>query len=151
MIDMSFLPSKMLYRIKVQTNSCWKWVGGNSGDKGYGRVRFQGKTQAVHRVVWALKYDAELPDSVQVQHGCNNAWCCNPDHLVIGTASENALYRAKSGNYNNKFGVVGVTETKSFYYARGTKEGKRIILYRGPSLEEAIRARKVWEATCLSK
>ena len=57
---------------------CWVWQGATSN--GYGRVRFDGKTRLVHRVVWALVV-GPFPNDKEPDHLCRVRACVNPWHL----------------------------------------------------------------------
>lgn len=65
---------------------CWLWTGSTRG-KGYGGFRYQGKMYIASRIAYALfKGD---PNGLVVCHHCNNPSCVNPDHLYLGTYSDN--------------------------------------------------------------
>lgn len=58
--------------------SCWVWTAARRS--GYGIVRFDGRIQVVHRIVYAL-LRGEIPEDLVLDHICRNRACCNPDHL----------------------------------------------------------------------
>lgn len=73
--------------------TCWQWLGSKSS-KGYG---VYGKPrQRAHRMVWELYYD-KIPGGLMVLHKCDNPLCCNPKHLFLGTAGDNARDMAAKG------------------------------------------------------
>jgi hypothetical protein len=67
---------------------CWIWQGATSN--GYGRVRFDGKTRLVHRVVWVLTV-GPFPKGREPDHLCRVRACCRPDHLDPVTQRINLL------------------------------------------------------------
>jgi len=73
--------------IKESINECWDWTGAKSPN-GYGNVRINGLYQKAHRIAWSLA-NFDIPRGYQVMHLCDNPSCCNPNHLVIGTAVNN--------------------------------------------------------------
>lgn len=56
--------------------------------EGYGQMWWQGKSHAVHRVVWELVHGN--PGSLDVLHTCDTKPCCEPTHLFLGTDLDNA-------------------------------------------------------------
>jgi hypothetical protein len=81
--------------IKDATTGCWIWQGSKHGS-GYGLARFNHKLQRVHRIVWQLEYGA-IPAGFHICHRCDTPACCNPEHLFLGTAADNAHDRDRKG------------------------------------------------------
>jgi len=75
---------------------CWKWTAAKS-IRGYGAISFgRNNTKKAHRVSY-MYYKGDIPKGGVVRHTCNNTWCVNPKHLVLGTQKDNGLDRKKSG------------------------------------------------------
>jgi hypothetical protein len=80
-------------KISFEENGCWIWTGAKMVD-GYGCIRYKGKTQLMHRLLyaWLIK---PIPvghnPQYQLDHLCNNRLCCNPQHLQITTQRVNVL------------------------------------------------------------
>ena len=72
-----------------KTDSCWIWLGGKTTN-GYGTVRYKGKTNYIHRLVYTL-VKGPIPIGLQIDHLCRVRLCCNPDHLEAVTQRENLL------------------------------------------------------------
>lgn len=68
--------------------ACWPWTGGRTA-RGYGRFRMGGKSVAAHRFALVLSH-GQIPPGLSVCHSCDNPPCCNPTHLWVGTAADNA-------------------------------------------------------------
>jgi len=68
-------------------SDCWEWTGKKSV-KGYGQVWMGDAYTGAHRRAWALCYGT-IPHGVLVCHRCDNPPCCNPDHLFLGTPTDN--------------------------------------------------------------
>src|SRR4051812_43093552 len=59
---------------------------------GYVRVKIAGKLVALHRLNFERRYGS-IPSDKVVDHACGQRDCCNPDHLRLATAAENARNR----------------------------------------------------------
>jgi len=78
--------------VDVRTlEECWNWAGATDKD-GYGRIGFKRDGKKVMFRSNRLAYFIQNPcDDIQliIRHTCNNSKCCNPNHLIIGTLSDN--------------------------------------------------------------
>jgi hypothetical protein len=63
--------------------------------QGYGRVRFFARDDLAHRI--AFRVAKGEPGALSVLHRCDNPPCCNPDHLFLGTAKDNAADMVAKG------------------------------------------------------
>jgi hypothetical protein len=79
-------------------NGCWEWRG-RLNNSGYGFVYFDGKSQAAHRVAYALTR-GPIAEGFELDHRCRNRACCNPDHLEPVTREEN-MRRVRSASLSD--------------------------------------------------
>ena len=85
---MILLPDRILDKIVFcPVTGCWLWEGWDSGN-GYGKVRWEGRCEMAHRVVYRL-LKAEIPENHVLDHLCRMRLCVNPDHLEPVSVGEN--------------------------------------------------------------
>jgi hypothetical protein len=70
-----------------KSEGCWEWTAARY-HRGHGATKFAGKHDRAHRVAWML-LRGPIPPGMCVLHKCDNPPCCNPDHLYIGTKTDN--------------------------------------------------------------
>lgn len=73
---------------------CWLWLGGTQ-KAGYGFFKYAGEVTA-HRSAWRL-YRGDIPYGLHVLHRCDVRQCVNPEHLFLGTQSDNMKDMAAKG------------------------------------------------------
>lgn len=90
------LVERFASKVKVgSSNQCWPWQAFTNAS-GYGMIR-NGQVMALsHRVAWVLRY-GKIPDGKHVLHHCDNPRCCNPQHLYIGTNTDNIRDKVMRG------------------------------------------------------
>lgn len=89
----------VLQRIVINPETgCHIWPGEKTHN-GYGRVKFDGRNQVVHRVVWEQS-KGPVPPGLQIDHICCVKACCNIAHLRVVTAKENSKARNYRRNEN---------------------------------------------------
>jgi hypothetical protein len=74
-----------------QETGCWEWNRGKTS-RGYGAFSCGKQTplRSSHRLAWEI-FNGPIPAGLFVCHKCDNPPCCNPDHLFLGTNSDNIL------------------------------------------------------------
>jgi hypothetical protein len=81
-----------------KSEGCWLWTGGTN-DKGYGKYHpAHGGSIYAHRFVYEL-LKGKIPAGMQVMHSCDNPRCVRPDHLRVGTPSENMQDSVAKGRH----------------------------------------------------
>jgi hypothetical protein len=86
---------KPYYEKKViKSDGCWGWKSCTTGTTGRGKVHFKRKVIEAHRASWMIHF-GEIPEDKIICHTCDNPVCSNPNHLFLGTYSENAIDMVK--------------------------------------------------------
>lgn len=76
-------------------DDCWIWRGARL-PRGYGHITWRMKTESAHRVAWRIAF-GDIPGDLHVLHRCDNPSCVNPNHLWLGTASDNIKDGVRKG------------------------------------------------------
>lgn len=74
---------------EVPSTGCTDWVGGDSGNSGYGKATFKGRKEQAHRVSFHLK-NGRWPEE-ELDHECGRRSCVRlgPGHVVEVTKADN--------------------------------------------------------------
>jgi hypothetical protein len=91
-----------------KTKDCWLWKGSKL-QSGQGQFSTNQGTVLAHRFSYELAH-GKIPNKLRVLHKCDNPLCVRPDHLFLGTDSDNmqdALYKERLArqtpcDYNGK-------------------------------------------------
>lgn len=90
--DMKSVEGRFHSRIQKNANGCWIWVGALVGGPRhfYGGIRIGGKTVRANRLSYEM-HVGPIPAGMFVCHKCDVSKCVNPEHLFVGTHSENMI------------------------------------------------------------
>lgn len=142
---------QLLARHERDANDCWLWTGSRL-PKGYGRISPRGgpKSMQAHRRSYEVFVGA-IPAGLMACHRCDTPACINPNHLFLGTASENNADRDAKGRQvpgtargeanNSKLTEAAVLSIRSSREPQ-TDLAKRFCVH--PSTISQIKSRKRW-------
>jgi hypothetical protein len=93
--------------IPEPNSGCWLWLGSVQGEDGKQprpRMWDGEKSDYAYRVSWKIHH-GPVPDGMEICHSCDVTVCVNPDHLFVGTRSDNMVDCAAKGRTNKPKGV----------------------------------------------
>lgn len=100
LLALEHFKAKLRAHVRVTDSGCWEWT--RSGDGRYGHFYMLGAKFKTH-VAAAILWRGILLRTRVLRHQCDNAACCNPDHLKPGTQKQNRQEAAERGR------AVGLT------------------------------------------
>ena len=89
-------------KITILPNGCHISDRYHSRVDGYPKVIINDRQYRLSRIVLIANHDVDYYNkSIESRHTCNYPPCINPEHIIPGSASDNALDAVKAGtNYN---------------------------------------------------
>lgn len=75
-------------------NGCWEWKAAKI-NTGYGLMRVGNIAKLAHRLSYERRHGSA--DGLFVCHRCDNPGCVNPDHLFVGTQTDNMRDMSRKG------------------------------------------------------
>lgn len=121
---------------------CMLWLGSNNGNYG---LFFHNRKSAtpIHRRVKELELGRELEQDELALHKCDNRLCCRPDHIFVGTHSDNVSDMWKK---NRHIRLVGELNTQSKLTSQQVSQ-VAMLRKSGVSSREIASRFSVWPST----
>lgn len=125
-------------------NGCWLWIGYKKNN-GYGEISYKGKHISIHRLSAHLFLGLNLSNyksNSNHKEICPNRNCWNPEHLYVGTASDNNHDTGKFGNHKRVNGFTYKTTCSKGHSFTG-KNSRQRICYICKNESQRLRRMKV--------
>lgn len=88
-------PEERFWKHVEKSDDCWNWTASLSN--GYGQFSKGNKQITLsHRFSYEI-HIGKIPDGMFICHKCDNPRCVRPDHLFLGTSSDNMKDMASKG------------------------------------------------------
>jgi HNH endonuclease len=84
--------------VRDPDTGCLIWTGSHKGMHKNGR--YGTIAVSTHRLAWELA-NGPIPEGMHVLHRCDTPACCNPDHLFLGTQTDNMADKTRKGRARN--------------------------------------------------
>ena len=136
---MEELKAKLDGRSIRSEGGCLEWQGCRNKN-GYGKIIVKGVYWYTHRLAYTL-HRGDIPADLEILHSCDNPSCIDPEHLNLGTHSENMKEKTERGGSAQKLTIEDVM------LIRQSKEALDDLASRfsvTPSTISKIRLRRTW-------
>ncbi len=137
----------LLARAKVSgPDDCWPWVGKSTRRRGYGVISHNNKTMTASRLSWIFHH-GEIPSKkIFVCHKCDNPPCINPNHLFLGTNSDNVRDAIKKGRHKYNAQILAAGRLLGSRSLKSKRPAKSHCLaghpFEGANIISRFRAKK---------
>lgn len=106
---------------------CWLWMAARSSGDGYGFFWFRGRQMGAHQASYLL-HKGEIPPGFIVRHTCDNRWCVNPDHLLVGTSADNAHDMVSRGRHRSGTALLTKEQVRAIRAEYVKRDGELLRL-----------------------
>lgn len=136
-----------------KTEKCWIWKGTIAKKSaGYGRFSLGYSGIGAHRLSY-LMHHGNISKGMNVLHKCDNPICVNPEHLFLGSYSDNARdMNSKNRNVKGmtsgmaKLDDEAIKEIRNWYLGCGITQRELADLYGvDQTCISAIILNKTWK------
>ena len=131
-------------RAKIQkSGECWLYP---TQRRAY--LTVSGVQQLVYRILYE-HVKGPIPEGKYLLHNCDNPHCVNPAHLEPGSQRSNVLQAVDRGQVNSAGPIPGVSwqQSRGRWLVMPRVNGKKVCLYAGKDMFEAICVRKAFDLT----
>lgn len=125
---------RLLSKTKRDTSGCLMWTAAKN-PKGYGRFRYQDKTEQAHRVSYILQR-GPIPNDLLCLHSCDRTSCIEISHLSLGTAALNSRQMVERNRQAKEHPMAqGERNHRSKITEDQAKEIKSLLLQKIPAIQ----------------
>lgn len=138
---------------KKGPKDCWNWTGAQIKKDWHGEWRSKaGKIELAHRAAFRM-FKCEIPEGMFVLHKCDNPICVNPQHLFLGTQSDNLKDMWSKGRgkptplFGEEHGMSLLTKDAVLDIRSSTESGVALARKYGVSPRTIcdVRKRRTWK------
>ena len=110
--ELDDLKARLLARTEVMPSGCWHHETATIVN--YGNIIYLGKYMKTHRASW-LVHRGPIPEGLCILHRCDNRRCVNPEHLWLGTKTDNMADMVAKGRHarSSKLSVDDVRKIRA--------------------------------------